>query len=243
MYTHADITVLLPVASVEEPFQKAINSLDVDENTGMKILVLDHSHNIENEDVNLVFCECEVLRPKYAVSNLAELLNYGIDHISTSLFARMDADDVSYPKRFKNQLMLLNQNSGYDVIASAVAPLDFLYVTVNELKQLRMMSHPSWMGKTKWLKRHKYDGKFEKAQDVELLLRTYRTSKFMLMGEPQIKYNKLKMDTCNRLKKLKYLSKALRRNRSHIRLVEFLIHYSLTLLKILTLQVRKCVAF
>jgi len=50
---------------------------------------------------------------------LAAALNAGLDHVTTDIVARADADDISLPERFALQIPLIS--SGYDIVGSAIA--------------------------------------------------------------------------------------------------------------------------
>jgi len=50
------------------------------------------------------------------------------------------------------------------------------------------LPHPSWIGKREWFKRWRYDPACRKAQDQDLLLRAYSTSRFAALPEPLVGY-------------------------------------------------------
>ena len=52
-------------------------------------------------------------------AGLAAALNTGLEHVTTDIVARADADDISLPERFALQIPLIS--SGYDLVGSAIA--------------------------------------------------------------------------------------------------------------------------
>jgi len=55
-------------------------------------------------------------------TGLANALNVGLKYVTTPLVARMDADDISLPRRFAVQIPMLD--SGLDVVGSAIAEFE-----------------------------------------------------------------------------------------------------------------------
>ena len=55
---------------------------------------------------------------------LGDALNIGLKHCSNEIVARMDTDDVAYPKRFEKQIIFLEKNPNIDVVGSWVSEFD-----------------------------------------------------------------------------------------------------------------------
>lgn len=123
---------------------------------------------------------------------LAARLNEAIDLARGTYFARMDQDDVSYPKRFARQIELLQGDPRLDVVSvGAITISDNNEVTgllpcpVTHEKicarpwQGFCFPHPAWMGTIGWFRKHRYaiPGPYF-CEDQELLLRTYSASRF-----------------------------------------------------------------
>jgi glycosyltransferase involved in cell wall biosynthesis len=131
----------------------------------------------------------------------ATRLNELIDHADSPLVARMDADDVSYPGRFERQLAFLDRRPDVDVVGSAVvvfgaggaaigkraAPADHRDICARPASGFRLF-HPTWLGRTEWFRRFRYDPAAERCEDQDLLYRAYRSSVFANVGEPLVGY-------------------------------------------------------
>jgi glycosyltransferase involved in cell wall biosynthesis len=127
---------------------------------------------------------------------LAPRLNECIDRARGRYFARMDADDIAYPERLARQLTFLKQNTEIDLCGGGTMvfrkegqPLwRYSPEQVND-KITRApfkgfpLWHPTWMGRTEWFRRWRYDEGALLAQDHELLLRSYRDSVFANLPE------------------------------------------------------------
>jgi hypothetical protein len=67
------------------------------------------------------------------------------------------------------------------------------------------MSHPTWMGKTEWVKKHHYS--FNRpycSEDQELLLRTYKESKFSSCDETLFAYRVRRSNSFKKLIKTRF---------------------------------------
>ena len=123
---------------------------------------------------------------------LAVRLNEAIDLSRGQYFARMDHDDVAYPERFVRQLELLESSPELDVVAVRAVtisddnellgnfpgPLDHGSICARPWQGF-YFPHPTWMGRTRWFRAHRYatPGPYF-CEDQELLLRSYAKSRF-----------------------------------------------------------------
>lgn len=128
---------------------------------------------------------------------LAARLNECIDLAHGAYFARMDQDDVSHPERFARQIAVLQNDPRLDLIATRA-------ITINENDKVTglfpslishekicarpwlgfYLPHPTWMGRIEWLRKHRYTVPAPYlCEDQELLLRSYRDSRFGTVDE------------------------------------------------------------
>ena len=116
---------------------------------------------------------------------LASRLNQ-ITHLAdTPYIARMDADDLMAPTRIQKQLSLLQRKPGVDLTATGLISMgdscEYLgsrisnwqtSTTFEFLTQKSGIVHASVLGKTEWFKRNPYREGFDRAEDVELWVRS-----------------------------------------------------------------------
>jgi glycosyltransferase involved in cell wall biosynthesis len=132
---------------------------------------------------------------------LTTRLNQIIDAARGKYYARMDADDIAYPDRVAKQVAFLEAHPAVDVLAAQmmVFAADGRPVGVHVVGAAHeeicarpysgfYFPHPTWMGRLDWFRRWRYDERFLKAQDQELLRRAYRTSRFAGLLEPLVGY-------------------------------------------------------
>lgn len=133
---------------------------------------------------------------------LAARLNQAIVLSQGDYIARMDADDISVLTRLEEQVNFLLNNPTIDLLATRVETINLsgrhvgtlpYALTHDEItsKPWRSiyMPHPTWMGKASWFKKYKYA---EPApyfcEDQELLLRSFKTSKFACLNKVLLSY-------------------------------------------------------
>ena len=123
---------------------------------------------------------------------LAKSLNRAIGVASGHYIARMDADDISLPTRFQEQLKFLKRNPNIDLCGAWADLIDEESSIIGEKKYPTSDSeikkalswyppiiHPTFIAKTFVFKSlNGYDPKFEMAEDYELLMRAKRKFKF-----------------------------------------------------------------
>jgi glycosyltransferase involved in cell wall biosynthesis len=132
---------------------------------------------------------------------LAVRLNQGIARARGSLIARMDADDTAFPDRFMKQVAFLQERPDISLLATGVllvdaaaCPVGVLTAPPNHAEICARpwagfpMPHPTWMGRADWFRRFQYDVRAKKAQDQEMLLRSYRSSRFAVLPDVLLAY-------------------------------------------------------
>jgi hypothetical protein len=111
----------------------------------------------------------------------------------------MDADDIAYPRRLERQAAYLTEHAAVDVLGSAMlvfgsdgtvkgvrrGPISHSRICAHPEWGFRLM-HPTWTGRTAWFSRHGY--RPSAAEDQELLLRAYRTSRYANLADVLLGY-------------------------------------------------------
>jgi glycosyltransferase involved in cell wall biosynthesis len=134
---------------------------------------------------------------------LAARLNECIDRARGSYLARMDADDIAYPDRFASQLAFLEARTEVDLCSAGAMvfgkygrPLwrfspaqEHAGITRSPFRGFPLW-HPLWMGRIEWFRRWRYEETAWLAQDQELLLRSYRFSRFANLPQVLLGYRR-----------------------------------------------------
>jgi glycosyltransferase involved in cell wall biosynthesis len=118
-------------------------------------------------------------------------LNEAINNSKGLYFARMDADDVSFPDRLAIQLNYLKKNPDVDLVASSilifdthgkvngiVVPHNKHHLICNKPWKGFVFPHPTWMGHLSWFKKNKYPIEANGIEDQNLLFKSFEHSNF-----------------------------------------------------------------
>jgi glycosyltransferase involved in cell wall biosynthesis len=127
-------------------------------------------------------------------------LNQIIDLAKGEYIARMDADDVSHPRRIERQVEYLNTHPRVDVVGTDMYVIDrsgrVLGVlartgTPNELTAVNRtaLNHATVMGRREWWQSNRYDTAFRRAEDKELFARAATKSTYVSIPEPLYYYD------------------------------------------------------
>lgn len=192
------VTVAMPVFNAGRYLRSAVISIIRQSFTDWELLVIDDgsSDGAVDDILDLDDARIRVLRDG-SNRGLAARLNEAIDMARGRYFARMDQDDISYPERLARQVAALAQNPELDLVAVRCTAINFENKLVGAMPYALMhdeicvapwrgfyLVHPSWMGRIEWLRQHRYavPGPYF-CEDQELLLRSYRDSRFATVPE------------------------------------------------------------
>lgn len=192
------VTIALPVFNAGRHLRAAVMSIVRQTFTDWELLVIDDG-SLDDAVDNLLDLEDARIRVLRDGTNkgLAARLNEAITLGRGRYFARMDQDDIAYPERLARQVAMLEQNQAVDLVGVRCAAIDaedelvgvwpwaFTHEEICARPWLGFyLAHPTWMGRMEWFRRHRYamPGPYL-CEDQELLLRTYRSSRFATIPE------------------------------------------------------------
>ena len=192
------LTVAMPVYNAGKDLRLAVLSIIAQTFRDWELLLIDDgsTDNAVQDIKSIGDARIRIIRDGKN-RGLAARLNEAIDMARGRYFARMDQDDVSYPTRFERQLELLSEDSTLDVVAvqgitisdnDEISGLMPCPVTNSQISarpwQGFCFPHPTWMGHIEWFKKHRYaqPGPYF-CEDQELMLRSYRQSRFAAVDE------------------------------------------------------------
>lgn len=131
------------------------------------------------------FRSFEILLGENQDGTITKALNDLAKNAKGEFLARMDADDISEPDRFKKQIEFLKKNPNVQLIGTSATLIDErgktigvqeMLVSWEEIKRIAFFKNPlihsSWMMRRSWFERiGGYNKVFLFAQDWELILR------------------------------------------------------------------------
>jgi glycosyltransferase involved in cell wall biosynthesis len=126
-----------------------------------------------------------------ASAGLAARLNQAVGLARGEFIARMDADDICFPERLSRQVARLREDPQLDLVGCGAlvftsrgelvgemtAGLDHREIVARPFAGFPL-PHPTWCGRTEWFRGNPYDAELRYAEDQDLLLRSFRHSKF-----------------------------------------------------------------
>jgi len=196
------VTIALPVYNGAATLAVAVQSILMQSFTDWELIMLNDASTDDSLTVMRSFADPRV-RLVEGDSNigLSARLNMAADMAQGQYFARMDQDDISFPERIEKQLSYLQQHPDIDLLATATIPfrgdgeaLGRLPVFTNHEQICARpwagfyLPHPTWMGKTAWFRRHRYNSCADGAEDQHLLVRAYRVSRYACLDEVLLAY-------------------------------------------------------
>ena len=115
------VSVVMPVYNESEYIKTAIDSVLGQTYENHEFLIIDDGSTDETPEIAKSYAGQDN-RIKYLANQtnkgLPASLNKGIEHASGKYIARMDADDISLPRRFEKQVEYLDSNPSVHVVGS-----------------------------------------------------------------------------------------------------------------------------
>ena len=203
------ITVALPVLNAGATIKLAMRSILDQTFTDFELLVLDDGSCDQTANLVRAFDDPRIrLTSDGCNRGLSTRLNEAVQLAQGEFFARMDGDDIAYPRRFERQLAFLRENPEIDLVgtraivfrnggfAMGLFPWRATHAQICARPWMGFyLPHPTWMGRTGWFRSHPYRVPDPaRSEDQELLLRSYRHSRFaclpdVLLGYRQATFN------------------------------------------------------
>lgn len=151
-------------------------------------------------------------------------INQALDLARGEYFALMDGDDICYPDRLLHQIGYIAENPGVDLVGSSTLVFRGKGHAIGKRSTPERhedicrspwsgihMAQPAFLGRTAWFRKHRYDESMLKAQDQDLLLRSYRSSTFANVPEILLGYREERIDLRKILISRKHMSRSLYR--------------------------------
>ena len=198
------ISIVMSVYNGSDYLKHSIKSILNQSFNDFEFLIMDDGSEDETLEIIMEFAKKDPRIKFFSKKNrgLTKSLNFLIKQSKNHYIARMDADDISYKDRLKNQYYFLKKNSNYSLVGSNA---NLMLSQGNILKKTNLFTsnffikkrlkiyntfiHSSVMfRKNKFLEVNGYDESFPVSQDYDLWLKMskLKESKFLNLRESQI---------------------------------------------------------
>jgi len=191
------VSIGMPAFNCEETLAVAIRSILSQSYDNWELLVMEDGSSDRTLEVARSFSDSRIsVLFDHSHKGLVPRLNQAVATSHGEYFARMDADDVAYPKRLERQVEYLQQYSEVDLlgcrmlmfkddgVAFGCRPLPENHEEICRKPSSGFrIAHATVMGRVSWFRAHSYDTVAPLAEDYDLFLRSYTTSRFACLCE------------------------------------------------------------
>jgi glycosyltransferase involved in cell wall biosynthesis len=198
------ISVVMPVFNAQKFLAQSIESILSQTEKNFEFIIINDGSTDDSENIILSYSDKRIVYIKNEKNlGLSKSFNIGIRAAKGTYIARMDADDISVPERFKKQISYLESHPEIGVIGSSISvidekggkkrtlsrPTNNLFIKWTSLFSTPMY-HPTIMARTEIMKAHPYDERLSNSEDYELWSRLLFGSDacFANLNEPLLFY-------------------------------------------------------
>lgn len=199
------VSVVLPAYNAELYLKEAIDSVLAQTFTDFELIVLNDGSVDKTEEIILSYSDSRIVYVKNEQNlGLIGTLNKGMSLARGEYIARMDADDICLPERFKKQVDFLKKNSEIDLVGTNAIKINnkgekigiiSMPETDHDIKMMLFIQssfiHPSVMGRADVFRNFEYEKEFYRVEDYVLWIKMSQNSKFYNINEPLLKYRHL----------------------------------------------------
>lgn len=191
------VSILMPMYNASQSVGDTIRTLRSQTYENWELLIIDDGSQDESADV-VAAIQDDRIRLTRGLENLGlpSRLNQCVAQARGAFLARMDADDLAFPRRLEVQVDFLLENPLVDVVATEMLVVDaegspsgrqkwrgaaHHDITASPWSGFHF-NHATWMGRAGWFRRHRYRADAFRTEDDDLILRSYRNSRFHRMN-------------------------------------------------------------
>ncbi len=196
------VSIALPVLNGANTLAPALRSLLYQTYKDWELILIDDGSVDKTLSIAKTYADPRIrLIHDGTNKGLPTRLNQAIGLAQGEFFARMDADDISWPNRLQRQVDFLLQHPYVDLVGTAalvfgssgtIRGLFPLHASHEEICRRPWsgfyLPHPTWMGRIEWFKQFLYRTDAVRSEDQDLLLRSYKTSRFACLPDILLGY-------------------------------------------------------
>lgn len=197
------ISVIMPAYNAEKYIAEAIDSILGQTYSDFEFIIINDCSRDRTEEIILSYDDPRIV---YIMNEenlgVAATLNKGLAIAKGEYIARMDADDISMPERFKKQMAYLNKHQNYGVCGSntilfgeEIESTQFVFPKKHseicgDIWFNSTFAHPSVMIRASVIKQYQlcYDHSFEGVEDYHLWHKLLQVCEGYNIQEPLLRY-------------------------------------------------------
>ncbi len=217
------VSIGMSVFNEADTLEAALRSMLNQTYDRWELIIVDDGSSDATADIIASFDDPRIVRISDGRNRgLPTRLNQAVEIAKGKYFARMDADDLSFPDRLEKQVAYLDAHPEIDLLGTGALAVDDNYALIGKFRVSQTheeicarpwdgvtLPHPSWMGKTEWFKAHPYDASMRRAQDQFLLINAHQVSRYACLLEPLLAYRVDRPSLKSMLRKRGYYASAL----------------------------------
>lgn len=195
------ISVLMTAYNAEKYIAQAIESILNQTYTDYEFIIINDGSTDDTPNIIRHYADSDsriIFIDNKQNQGLIAVLNQGLDMARGEFIARMDADDISLPKRFEKQVAYLDANPDVGVLGTLIhgfgtmdaAGIQIPVVTVFDMLKQNYIAHPSVMMRKGVLDKYnlRYSPDYKHCEDMELWSRMIFLTKFHNLMEVLLMY-------------------------------------------------------
>jgi glycosyltransferase involved in cell wall biosynthesis len=198
------ISVIMPVFNADKYLKDAIDSILNQTYSNFEFIIIDDSSTDNSWFIIKNYQKIDkriVARKNRKNSGVAATLNKALKLCHGEYVARMDADDISLPKRFQIQLHYLKKHPEIVGVGTQVNIINnsnkitgkrYFPTTTNDCYQFLMITspvqHPTLMVRTQAIKKYQYSANYKTAEDWDLYFKLVQNNQLNNIHETLYNY-------------------------------------------------------
>jgi glycosyltransferase involved in cell wall biosynthesis len=202
------VSVIMAMRNSAGTIASAVRSIQLQTLQDWELIIIDDGSADESVSIVRAFNDSRIrVVSERSSAGLATRLNQAVALSRGVFIARMDADDICFPARLARQTARLQQDPQLDLVGCGTVVFTADARLVGEMRvgltheditarpsRGFPLPHPSWCGRAEWFHRNPYDVRMMKTQDQDLLLRTFKSSRFAAVDDVLIGYRQDALD-------------------------------------------------
>jgi glycosyltransferase involved in cell wall biosynthesis len=207
------VSIIMSMLNSSATVATAIHSIQLQSLKDWELIVIDDGSTDSSAEIVRSIDDPRIrLVKEKTCAGLATRLNQAVGLSRGHFIARMDADDICFPDRLRLQVENLQCNPAIDVMSCKAVVfsdnLELIGTLPSELTHEEIVAtpfsrfpfpHPTWCGRAEWFRKNPYDSTLMKAEDQDLLLRSFRHSHFSALSDVLVGYRQDAIDLNKRL--------------------------------------------